>query len=98
MGKKISSLCSPQGLALSGMVQGSGVFSRPGEVVLLPLNEKWWGLFTPRPHFFGSFDFFVLKFDHSSYSKICAKYNFFCCGLLYQYKIFKNDLNLTIFA
>ena len=28
------------------------------------------------------FDFFNLKFDHSSYSKICAK-PFFCCGLLY---------------
>ena len=45
-----------------------------------------------------SFDFFDQKFDHSSYSKICAKYHFFCGGLLYQYKIFKNDLNLTIFA
>ena len=45
-----------------------------------------------------SFDFFDPKFDHPSYSKICAKYDLFCCGLLYQYKIFKNDLNLAIFA
>ena len=30
--------------------------------------------------------------------KNCAKYHLFCCGLVYQYKIFKNDLNLTIFA
>ena len=41
---------------------------------------------------------FWLKFDHSSYSKFCAKYYFFCCGLLYQYNIFKNDLNLATFA
>ena len=37
--------------------------------------------------------FFDLKFDHSSYSKICAKYHIFCCGLFYQYKFYKNDLN-----
>ena len=30
-----------------------------------------------------SFDFFNLKFDHSFYSKICTKYYFFYCGLLY---------------
>ena len=52
VGKKSLSLCSPQGLALSGMGQGSGVFPRPGEAVLLPLNEKQWGPFTPWPHFF----------------------------------------------
>ena len=34
---------------------------------------------------------FYSKFDHSFYSKICAKYHFFYCGLLYQYKFFKND-------
>ena len=45
-----------------------------------------------------SFDFFYLKFDNSSYLKICAKYYYFYCGLFYQYKIFKNDLNLTIFV
>ena len=33
-GKKIPSLCSPQGLALSGMGQGSGVFPRPGKAVV----------------------------------------------------------------
>jgi len=44
------------------------------------------------------FDFFNLKFDHSSYLKICAKYHFVYCDLLYQYKFFKNDLNLTMFA
>ena len=53
---------------------------------------------TPSVSNYRSFDFFDLKFDHSSYSKICAKHNFFCCGLLYQYKIFKNDLNLIMFA
>ena len=47
---------------------------------------------------YSSFDFFDLKFAHLSYSKICAKYHFFCCGLLYQYKIFKNDLILVMFA
>ena len=41
---------------------------------------------------------FWLKFDHLSYSKFCAKYYFFCCGLLYQYKFFKSDLNLTMFV
>ena len=45
-----------------------------------------------------SFDFFDPKFDHSSYSKIYAKYHFFCCSLLYQYKFSKNDLNLTMFG
>jgi hypothetical protein len=49
--KKIPSLCSPKGLALSGMGQGSGVFPRPGEAVLLPLNEKRWDPFTPRLRF-----------------------------------------------
>ena len=44
------------------------------------------------------FDFFNLKFDHLSYSKICAKYHFFCRGLLYQYKFFKNNLKLTMFV
>ena len=47
---------------------------------------------TPSVPNYRSFDFFNLKFDHSSYSKICTKYQFFCCRLLYQYKIFKNDL------
>ena len=42
--------------------------------------------------------FFDLKFDHSSYSKIYAKYHFFCCGLLYQYKFFKDNLNLIMFV
>ena len=45
-----------------------------------------------------SFDFFNSKFDHSFYSKIYAKYHFICCGLLYQYKIFKNNLNLAMLA
>ena len=35
--------------------------------------------------------------DHSSYWKIYAKYHF-CCSLLYQYKLFKNDLNLIMSA
>jgi len=51
-GKKILSLCSPQDLALSGMSQGSGVFPRPGETVLLPLNEKRWDQFTLAAFFF----------------------------------------------
>jgi len=45
-----------------------------------------------------TFDFFNLKFDYSSYSKIRAKYHFFCCGLVYQYKYFKDNLNLIMFA
>ena len=44
------------------------------------------------------FDFFDSKFDQSSYLKICAKYHFFYCRLLYKYKIFKNDLNLVMFV
>jgi len=44
------------------------------------------------------FDFFDINFDQSFYSKIYAKYYFFCCGLLYQYMFFKNDLNLTMFT
>ena len=43
-----------------------------------------------------SFDLFNSKFDHSSYSKICAKYHFFYCGLLCQFS--NNNLNLTMFA
>ena len=30
-----------------------------------------------------TFDFFDIKFDHSSYLKICVKYHFFCRDLLY---------------
>ena len=45
-----------------------------------------------------SFNFFNLKFYHLFYLKNCAKYHFFCYGLLYQYKILKNNLNLIIFA
>ena len=30
-----------------------------------------------------TFDFFDTKFDHSSYSQICVKYNFFRRGLVY---------------
>ena len=30
-----------------------------------------------------TFDFFDIKFDHSSYSKICVKYHFFRRGLIY---------------
>ena len=51
---------------------------------------------TPSVSNYSSFDFFNSKFDHSFYSKIYTKHHFFC-GLLYQYKFFKNDLNLTIF-
>ena len=53
---------------------------------------------TPSVSNYKSFDFFNLKFDHSSYSKICTKYRFFYHVLFYHYKIFKNDLYLTIFA
>ena len=61
-------------------------------VVLFPI------LNTPSVPNCSSFDFFNPKFDHSSYSKIYTKHRFFCCGLLYQYKFFKSDLNLTMFA
>ena len=53
---------------------------------------------TPSVPNYKSFDFFNPKFDHSSYSKIYAKHHFFCCRLLYQYKFFKSDLNLNMFA
>jgi len=53
---------------------------------------------TPSIPNYSSFDFFRSKFDYSSYSKICTKYQFFYCGLLHQYKFFNNDLNLTMFA
>jgi len=43
-----------------------------------------------------SFNIFLSKFD--SYLKIYPEYHFFCYGLLYQYKFFKNNLNLTMFA
>ena len=36
---------------------------------------------TPSVSNYRSFDFFNPKFDHSSYSKIYAKYHFFCCEL-----------------
>ena len=45
-----------------------------------------------------SFHFFDPKIDHLSFSKICANYHFFCCELLYQYKILKGELNLAIFV
>ena len=47
---------------------------------------------------YSPFDFFDFKLDHSFYLKIYTKYHFFSRGLLYQYKIFKNNLNLTIFT
>ena len=53
---------------------------------------------TPSVSNYSSFDFFDPKFDYSSYSKNCAKYHFFYYGLFYQYKFFKNDLNLTTCA
>ena len=55
-------------------------------------------LTTPIVSNYRSFDFFNLKFDHSSYSKIYVKHHFFCCELFYQYKFFKSDLNLAMFA
>ena len=45
-----------------------------------------------------SFDFFYPQIGHSSYLKLCTKYHLYFCRLLYQYKFFKNNLNLTIFA
>ena len=53
---------------------------------------------TPSVSNYMSFDFFNPKFDRSSYSKNYAKHHFFCCELFYQYKFFKSDLNLTMFA
>ena len=53
---------------------------------------------TPSVLNYRPFDFFDFKLDHSFYLKICIKYHFFSRGLLYQYKIFKNNLNLTIFT
>jgi len=54
---------------------------------------------TPSDSNYRSFEFFNSKFDHLFYSKIYAKYYFFCCELLYyQYKIFEHDLNLTMFV
>ena len=53
---------------------------------------------TPSVLNYRSFDFFYPKFNHSSYSKIYVKHHFFCYGLLYQYKFFKSDLNLTMFV
>ena len=47
--------------------------------VVLPWLES-----TPFVPNYRLFDFFNPKFDHSSYSKICAKHHFFCCGLLYR--------------
>jgi hypothetical protein len=38
---------------------------------------------TPSIPNYKTFDFFDTKFDHSSYSKICAKYKFFYRGLVY---------------
>jgi hypothetical protein len=38
---------------------------------------------TPSIPNYKTFDFFDTKFDHSSYSKICAKYQFFYRGLVY---------------
>ena len=42
----------PQGMALSGMGQGSGIIPRQGEAESLSLNEKWWGPFTLSAAFF----------------------------------------------
>ena len=47
--KKTPSLCSPQGLALIGMGQGSGGSFYPGNLVRLPLNEKTVGPFHTPP-------------------------------------------------
>ena len=50
--------------------------------VVLPWLES-----TPFVPNYRLFDFFNPKFDHSSYSKICAKHHFFCWGSLYQQHI-----------
>jgi hypothetical protein len=52
---------------------------------------------TPSIPNYNSFDFFDPKFDHSSYSKIYAKYHIFCCVFINKSSS-KNDLNLTMFA
>ena len=46
----------------------------------------------------GRLTFLILSLTARLSQKFVQKYHFFCCGLLYQYKLFKNDLNLTIFA
>jgi hypothetical protein len=46
-------------------------------------NEGYKKLCTKSIPNYSSFDFFNPKFDHSSYLKICVKYHFFCCDLLY---------------
>jgi hypothetical protein len=53
---------------------------------------------TPSAPNYISFDFFNPKFDHVFYSKNCAKYHIFLLYLTLLIKIFKKDLNLTIFA
>ena len=46
----------------------------------------------------GRLIFFISSLITRLIQKIMHNITFFCCGLLYQYKIFKNDLNLTIFV
>jgi len=42
--------------------------------------------------------FFILNLTTYLIQKFVQNITFFCCELLYQYTIFKNDLNLTIFV
>ena len=46
----------------------------------------------------GRLTFSILSLTTHLLQKFVQNITSFCCGLFYQYKFFKNDLNLTIFA
>ena len=46
----------------------------------------------------GRLIFFIPSLTTRLIQKICVKFHFFCCSSLYQHKVFKNDLNLTMFV
>ena len=52
----------------------------------------------PQFQIVGRLTFLISSLTTRLIQKFVQNITFFCCGLLYQYMIFKNDLNLTMFA
>jgi hypothetical protein len=61
----------------------------------MDLNDS---LLFPPFQIIGRLNFLIPSLTTHLTQKFVQKFHFFCCDLLYQYKFFKNDLNLTMFA
>ena len=61
----------------------------------MDLNDS---LLFPPFQIIGRLTFFIPSLTTHLTQKFVQNFHFFCCGLLYQYKFYKNVLNLTMFA